>query len=303
MKLTSKPKALAWVAAAYAAALAVALCLGLLADLDPLWTALACDLAATLVVFVFSIGFNNSSMYDPYWSLAPIAIALYWALNPTAIDVDLIRRILVVGLVCLWGLRLTYNWIRRWKGLEHEDWRYANFRTRCGRAYWLVSLLGIHLFPTAIVFAGCLPLVPALLTGSSSFGLLDVAAIGLTTLAIWVEATADKQLHRHLSSSPDAQTTLSSGLWAYCRHPNYFGEVAFWWGAYLFGLAADPAYWWTVVGPVAMTALFAFVSVPMIDRRMLKRRPDYTARMNTVPGLVPWFPRKTPPDSSTNPDL
>jgi steroid 5-alpha reductase family enzyme len=67
--------------------------------------------------------------------------------------------------------------------------------------------------------------------------------------------------------------------------------MLFWWGLWLFGVAADPAWWWTVVGPLAITLMFVFVSVPMLDRRMLARRPDYAARMREVSAVVP-LPRR-----------
>jgi steroid 5-alpha reductase family enzyme len=60
-----------------------------------------------------------------------------------------------------------------------------------------------------------------------------------------------------------------------------------WWGLYLFSLAADPGRWWTGAGPLAMTALFVFISVPLIDRRMLRRKPGYAEHMRRVPALLP----------------
>jgi steroid 5-alpha reductase family enzyme len=69
---------------------------------------------------------------------------------------------------------------------------------------------------------------------------------------------------------------------------NYFGEVTSWTGLALFALAADPSAWWVLAGPVAILALFLFVSIPMIDERMVARRRDYAAHMKKVSRLVPW---------------
>ncbi len=74
-------------------------------------------------------------------------------------------------------------------------------------------------------------------------------------------------------------------MWAWSRHPNYLGEMGFWWGLYLFGLAANPDWWWTIVGPLAITLMFRFVSLPMIETRMRERRPgyaDFAARSSLV---------------------
>jgi len=197
-----------------------------------------------------------------------------------------------VVLVIWWAIRLTYNWVRRWEGLSHEDWRYADFRQQYGSLYWLVDFFGIHLFPTVMVFLGCLSLYPALSSGTRPFGALDVLAVVVTASAISIETIADQQLWRFLNGPRKPGEILGTGLWAYSRHPNYFGEILFWWGLFLFGLAADPSYWWTVVGPVAMVLMFVFASVPMIDRRSVERRPGYAAHMTKVSAIVPWFPKR-----------
>lgn len=281
--------ALCWVA--YAVALVVALVVGtVLRGRHPIVVVAAADLAATIVVFAFSVRFDNSSLYDPYWSVAPVPIALYWTLAPAA-DASGVRQAVVLLLVGAWAARLTYNWASQWQGFAHEDWRYADIRRQSGCAYWPVSFAGIHLFPTIMVFAGCLSLFPALSAGRRPFGWVDVVAIVATSSAIVIEATADRQLRRFKDSGEAAGRTLTTGLWAYSRHPNYFGENLFWWGLFLFGLAADPSYAWTIVGPLAITTMFLLVSIPMIDRRMLARRPDYAEVMRRLPALIPWSPR------------
>jgi len=270
------------------AALAVVCALG---DRSPILIAFCADIAATFVIFGFSTFYRNSSLYDPYWSVAPVPIALYWMLNPVETDVNSMRQLLAVLLVVFWAVRLTYNWLRRWEGLVHEDWRYTDFRHKSGGWYWLVDLTGIHLFPTVQVFLGCLALYPALSVGTSPSGMLDAIAVLVTLGAIWIEATADKQLHTFLGGEKAPGEILNKGLWAYSRHPNYFGEITFWWGLYLMGLAADPAYWWTIIGPLSITLMFIFVSIPMIDKRSLERRPQYADHMKKVSACIPWFPK------------
>jgi Protein of unknown function (DUF1295) len=103
------------------------------------------DLAATIVVFIFSVLTNNSSMYDPYWSVAPVPIALFWLLQPGSDGFANPRHVLIFALLCLWAIRLTANWATQWRGLSHEDWRYEEIRKQAGFLYWPASLLGIHL--------------------------------------------------------------------------------------------------------------------------------------------------------------
>lgn len=251
---------------------------------------MATSLAATVVVFGFSRGADNSSVYDPYWSVAPIAIVAYWFAT-TPGGAPSLRAVMILTLVTAWGLRLTHNFLRHWSGLGHEDWRYADFRVTAGRLYWPVSFLGFHLFPTLIVFAGCVPIHSAL-HAPRGLGLLDGLAVLVTAGAIVIESTADAQLRAHVRKRSDHRSTFRGGLWAYSRHPNYFGEVLFWWGLFLFALAADPQLYWTVFGPLGVTALFATVSLPLIERRMLQRRADHERVRAEVSILIPWFPRR-----------
>jgi len=278
--------------AAYcAAALAAAAVCRLAAGLSPVWAAGLADLAATLVVFAFSVALDNSSVYDPYWSVAPAAITLWWLTRFGGVGgVTAVRQVAVTGLVLLWAARLTWNWMRRWNGLKDEDWRYADYR-RLGAGYWPMSFLGFHMMPTVLVFIACLSLVPALSPASRGVGILDALAVLVTAAAILVEAGADRQLRRFLSSARSPGQILDTGVWALSRHPNYFGEVLFWWGLWLFGLAADPSRWWTIVGPAGVTALFLGISIPMMDRRMLSRHPGYAAHISSRSGFVPWISR------------
>jgi len=286
-------RGLAIVASAYALALlaAIATC-WFLRERGPLVAAAAADVVATLVIFGFSVVHNNSSVYDPYWGVAPIAITLFWsASTPSGFD---LRKALVVVLVTVWGVRLTANWVARWQGLQDEDFRYAEIRHRTGRLYWLASLLGIHLLPTIWVFLGLLATWPALATRRPSLGVVDLVALVVTGGAIAIEAIADLQLRRFIRTRTDPSEVVDTGLWRYSRHPNYFGEVTFWWGLWLSGLAADPGWWWTAVGPISITLLFVLVSIPWMDRRMLSRHPGWAARMRTTSALLPWPPRPIP---------
>ena len=281
-------RALGWVGVSYGVAfLAAAATVLALPDEDWAWRVLWADVAGTVAIFAFSVAFKNSSFYDAYWSVAPIAIALYWAFQPEAANGDAARTAMVIGLTTLWGVRLTWNWARGWTGLDHEDWRYVNIREATGAAYWPASFAGIHMVPTLLVFAGCLPMLAAF-RASTPFGLLDVAAAALTAGAVWLEAESDNQLLRYKQTKPSRESFLSEGLWSRSRHPNYLGEILFWWGLALFGIAAEPGAWWALSGAVAITLLFRFVSLPLIDDRMKERRPAYANHMERVPSLLPW---------------
>jgi steroid 5-alpha reductase family enzyme len=284
--LKSKRAGLVFLAAAYATALFAALAVGhALSGIHPIWVAALGDIAATLVVFAFSAALDNSRVYDPYWSVAPLPIAIYWAAIPLASDFGP-RQFLVLALLAIWAARLTANWAVRWRGPADEDFRYVEIRAKTGKGYWPASLMSIHVLPTAWVFLGLLPIFPALIR--PGFSAVDVAAALVAGSAIAIETIADLQLRRYLRSPHDQGGILASGLWSRCRHPNYLGEILFWWGLFLFGMAANPGWIWSIVGPISITLLFVFVSVPWMDRRMISRHPAWAAHTEKTPALLPW---------------
>jgi steroid 5-alpha reductase family enzyme len=284
----SRPVSFAAVAAAYAVAAAAAAGTVLaLPAAHPIAVTLAADVVATVVVFAASAALANASVYDPYWSVAPPVVAVAWAgLAPHG---DGARRAIVVALVLAWAVRLTANWATGWRGLGHEDWRYVQLRERgAGRPpWWVVNLAGVHLMPTLVVFAGMLSLWPSLAVGDRPLGPLDALAAAVTAGAIAVEAVSDRQLRRFAAEPAHHRRPIDRGLWRWSRHPNYLGEIGFWWGLWLFGVAAAPSWWWTVVGPLAMVLLFEAVSIPLMEARTLRRRPAYSDVIDRVPRLVP----------------
>ena len=132
------------------------------------------------------------------------------------------------------GDSLTANWATFWPGLEHEDWRYAPIKEGAGKLDALADFSAIHLFPTVIVFVSCLPIYAAVAMDAQPLNWLDYVAAVVTATAILIELVADIQLHRFLNHRKEGEI-MKTGLWAYSRHPNYFGEWLFWAGLALFG--------------------------------------------------------------------
>lgn len=292
MKARSFTNSVIWVLVSYLLAAAAAIGTGYLFQEESQWMIILLgDIAATVVIYILSVFLRNTSLYDPYWSVIPIWIVVYLWWMPAG-ETDLVRSGLAGGLTILWGLRLTWNWLRGWSGLDHEDWRYVLQRQQTGKLFQFVNFFGLQMMPTALVYLGCLALIPALSSSDRAFNWLDIVAAMVTLMGILAEAIADQQLRKFRKSNTDKTKILDTGLWKFSRHPNYFGEVSFWYGLALFSLAAAPDDWWRISGAVAMTALFLFISIPMIDKRMLERRPHYAERKKKVSAIFPWPPRK-----------
>ncbi len=283
----SKAASLTRVLLAYVVAIAVGagwLYLG--PDTDHLWLdGLIADLLATLVIFGFSRVHHNSSFYDAYWSVLPPLLAIYWWSESTP-DVNEVRAWLVVGVILVWAIRLTGNWIYAFPGLHHEDFRYAQLREGKGKAELLVDLFAIHIIPTLQVFLGMIPVYVAVTRTGRDVGWLDVVAVVVGLAAVALSFFADLQMYRFARTKQPGEI-MDRGLWSWSRHPNYFGEFSFWFALGLFGLATTPSDWWVLIGAVAMFALFEGASIPMMEERSLARRPGYQDVIDRVPKFVP----------------
>ena len=239
---------------------------------------------ATLVIFIFSNIHKNSSIYDPFWHVAPIPIVFYIASRS---NLSRLEIMLVVAAFLFWSLRLTYNWYLNWSNLDHEDFRYIDLKNNNKFLAFLNDLFGIHLIPTLIVNASLYPIYVALTSNSLNY-LLYVGFL-LIFFAVCIQYISDSQMREFRKDINNLGKTMKYGLWKYSRHPNYLGEVCFWFGIYIFALASDSASIWLLASPLVMLALFVFISCPMMDNRSLKKRSDYREYMDKTPQLFMWY--------------
>ena len=241
-------------------------------------------LASVAVTYAASLYFGNGSVFDAWWSVLPPVAALQLVQDWTPLSVA------CVLVVFAWAVRLTLNWGIGWSGLGHEDWRYLRMYEQAPVPRWLTLLVGVQLVPALFVTLGCLPLIPALTRGGT-FGALGLLATALGLFAVGLELAADEQRRAFAAAKPGA--LMDVGLWAWCRHPNYLGEILFWVSLWLFGVAAAPsAALWTAIGPLSITGLFAFASIPLMETRNAERRPGWAEYVARTPRLIPRPPQR-----------
>ncbi|MHA2007856.1 MAG: DUF1295 domain-containing protein [Promethearchaeota archaeon] len=274
----------------YSTALIIAILVGsILSFLHPLVIVLLADLVGTIIIFLISTILKNTSLYDPYWNTVPLLISLYYLLFPQFNIVDNIRYIIVFSLVFIYSVRLTYNWLREWRGLKDEDWRYQLYREKMGKNFWLINLVGLQLMPTIMVYLGSIALYPTISLRTNKIGFIDILAVIITGGGIFLETLADQQSYKFRVKRENAKQIITTGLWHYSRHPNYLGEILFWWGLYLFAIAADFSFYWAIIGPICITILFYVISIPMMENRNLERKPEYKKYREQTSKLIPWF--------------
>lgn len=256
-------------------------------DMHFLVKLLIADAMATLFIFFCSLSLNNSSLYDPYWSVKPMVIALAYLLHIGVENADFAQWV-TFGLMQLYGLRLTTNFYRDWPGLVHEDWRYVNFRNQFPKAYWLLSLSGIHFFPTIMVYLSCLPLYGIFFSENEVHPFLFVIGALVLLGSIVLAFVADEQMRAFRTNPENKGKNMDEKLWKYSRHPNYLGEILTWWGLFICVLAYGFEYWHLGVGALAINLMFLFVSIPFLDKRSLERRKNFQAYIDQTNKLLPF---------------
>ncbi len=252
------------------------------------------DVMATIIVFLFSLLYSNSSIYDPYWSVQPLVITLGLMIQYGFSVSGLIITITIF----LWGLRLTANWIYTFTGFDYEDWRYKMLKEKTGKAYPLVNFFGIHLFPTLVVFAVTMPAINVIVNSApfnAGVAVFCALSVGATTM----QGIADVQMHKFRKQK--SGTFIRNGLWKYSRHPNYLGEICMWWGIAFACLCAIPSAWYLIFGALVNTLMFLFISVPMQDKRQ-SRKQGFSEYKASTRMLLPIYKKQPALKQETNLD-
>jgi steroid 5-alpha reductase family enzyme len=247
---------------------------------------LIADLAAMLFIYVMSLILNNASLYDPYWSVIPPVFLIFVFIESG--KTLTLPHFMMLFAISFWGVRLTLNWIKGWHGFSEVDWRYLMIRDKAPKLYFLTNFLAIQLFPTLIVFAQLIVGIK-ILTIDPSLNIVFTIGFLLVILATTIQYISDEQMRRFRKAHVGEKKCIDEGLWRLSRHPNYFGEVTVWWGLYimLFGLTYQFDLY--ILAPLSMTLLFVFISIPMMEKKILKTRPEYKLYQEQVSMLVPFL--------------
>jgi len=241
------------------------------------------------LIWLVSVIKRDASIVDIFWGLGFVVLSVVYFI--LAEDGYSGRKILILALVGVWGLRLSGHILARNWGKE-EDPRYQNFRRRYGKGYWWISFFQVFLLQGAIMW-----LISATLLAAHYFDApdnltpLDILGAMLWIIGIFFEAVGDWHLKRFKANPANAGQVLDSGVWSYTRHPNYFGDAAQWWAYFLIALSSG----WgalTIFGPTLMTYLLVNVSgVAMLERSM-KQKPKYAAYIARTSAFFPRIPKE-----------
>ena len=240
-------------------------------------------------LWLLSLALRNASIVDVFWGLGFVVIAALSLLRTPGDGTP--RRWLLAAMVGLWGLRLAGHLL--WRNAGHgEDPRYQAMRRHWGARFWWVSLASVFALQGVLMWIVSLPVQLGLFAPGGPLGALDALGALLFAQGLFFETLGDWQLARFKADPANAGRVMDRGLWRFTRHPNYFGDVCVWWGIFAVALAT-PYGSWSVVGPALMSFLLLRVSgVPMLERSIGKRRPDYARYAERTSAFLPRPPRR-----------
>ncbi|MGU3431455.1 DUF1295 domain-containing protein [Actinomycetes bacterium M1A6_2h] len=247
-------------------------------------------LLAITAVVGFRIGRHN--VVDVTWGLGFVVVAVAAALSGTG---DGWRRILFVVLVGVWGLRLASSMFRRSRG-KGEDPRYEEMLGRAGGHPVWTAVRKIYLTQALALWFVSLPLQVSAVT-HGSFGIVSALGVALWLVGLTFETVGDAQMDKYKADKAqlpkDQQpTVMDRGLWAWTRHPNYFGDACVWWGIFLVAAAHWPGVL-TAASPVAMTYFLVFATGAKLLERSMEKRPGYREYQQRTSYFIPRPPKRS----------
>lgn len=239
------------------------------------------------LIWVASLFKRDVSIIDIFWGFGFVVLAWFYLF---ATDGEALRRILVTGLVTVWGMRLSvYLLWRNWG--EPEDYRYAEMRDKHSGSFAVRSLFTVFWLQAVLLWAVSVPIFHAQ-RAVAELTWLDYLGLVLFAVGFTFEAVGDYQLARFKSDPDNRGAVMDRGLWRYTRHPNYFGDAMVWWGFFLFA-ASSPGSLWTIYSPILMTVLLMKVSgVALLEKNLKEKKPEYREYMEKTSAFIPWIRKR-----------
>jgi len=238
--------------------------------------------AFMLIMFVIGTAEKNNGLVDIGWGLGFCFVALYCFAH---LAEGTIRQFLITILVFIWGIRLALYLFKRNKG-KAEDFRYAKWRKDWGKWVYIRGFFQIYMLQGFLMLLIALPIIQINVHYNKGINVLDAIGLVLWIIGFYFEAVGDAQKSKFKADPRNEGKIMRSGLWAYTRHPNYFGEVLVWWGIFCIAMA-NGNFFPSIISPVLVTFLLTKVSgVAMLERKYIGNA-EYEQYKKEVPGFWP----------------
>lgn len=231
--------------------------------------------------FIVSLIKKRNDVADVAWGLGFVLLAwssFYLWMEKSGL------ALLVNFLVSIWGIRLALHINQRHAG-KPEDYRYLKWRQEWGKWFYLRSYFQVYILQGIFLFLIVLPVL-VINNSPNLVNIFTISGIVVWLIGFYFEMVGDYQLSQFIKDPNNKGKLMMSGLWANSRHPNYFGEVAQWWGIFLIALPLNYG-WVSIIGPITITFLILKVSgVPMLEKKM-EQNPAFAEYKNRTSMFFP----------------
>lgn len=247
---------------------------------------LAITLLAFALLWAIHLPLKNAGVVDFYWGPGFAVIGVFYWFGSGKFS---ILQFVLLALICLWAARLSLYLVARFLQHSSEDRRYTAMRRQGGSNFWWVSLFKIFTLQAVIMWIIASPVHVGLLSNSIESATNGFAVLGalLFVAGFTIEVVADRQLNTFKKQDPGENALLTTGLWSWSRHPNYFGEAVLWWGLGIIAFSISGSLW-AFVGPATLTLVMIGVSTVITDRHMAESRQEkYSSYFQTTSNFVP----------------
>lgn len=240
-------------------------------------------------LWLLSLTIKDCGIIDIFWGTGFVIIAWLYAFL-TDWETMGLRNFIFLGMVTLWGLRLSIYLAMRNIG-KPEDYRYAAWREENGKRWWWFSFFKVFTLQGILLWIISAIYLPIFLA-KGNLEILDYVGIVFWAIGLYFEAVGDWQMMCFKKYPINKGKVMDQGLWKYTRHPNYFGDSMVWWGFFFFSLA-HPQGIYFIICPIIMTFFLVKVSgVVMLEEGLKKTKPGYEEYVRKTAVFIPWWPRK-----------
>ncbi|CAF3169355.1 unnamed protein product [Rotaria socialis] len=296
MKLPSSPVIVYLMIYSFSFLLSIILHFILLPSISsPLYRVYVIDFCITCILFfIGNYVFSSNNIYDLHWPLIPLICSIYFNFTLNSLEPFSFKRLSLIIFICIWSSHLVWQTLFSSDNIHHEDWRYQLMRRKYENNFYLFAFFFLHLLPMLEVLIGSSSIY-YIYTNTHVYGnltMMDILLLLIIFSGVLLENIADNQLSTFRlykqKSKEQRFSVLSAGLWKYSRHPNYLGEIIFWWGLFFLGYYYNAPFW-CALGPLLINLMMYFGSIPMTEERLFRKYPEYKFIQKRVSTLIPTF--------------
>ena len=255
--------------------------------MNPFYLSVIVAIVVNGLFFAYAATKKTDVVTDLSYSLSFALVSLFLLVfNRSAGLVALLPAVLTI----IWAARLgSYLFTRinktkvdhRFDGMRDVPLKFAKF--------WILQAIAVMLILLPVAASVAVPGIPR------AIGIFELLGLAMWLKGFYFEVVADAQKSAFKNAGKSG--VITTGLWKYSRHPNYFGETLLWWGLFVYIIPVmSGALWLTILGPVFITVLLLFVSgIPLLEQgadRKYGDDPAYQEYKRSTSLFIPWLPGK-----------